>query len=117
MLSTSATPQVSEPDAPSGEPLPGGNLRRLMFRAEVLELLGVTNPTLWAWMRSGFFPRSVDIGSKRAWIASEVESWLARLPRSRLKGDTPLSEQPVLSEQPETHRERSPRHLCKRGGA
>jgi predicted DNA-binding transcriptional regulator AlpA len=80
---------------PTGEPLPGGEVR-LISRAEVLKILGVTNPTLWAWMRSGFFPRSVDIGGKTAFVASEVESWLANLPRSRLKGDdTPVSEQPV----------------------
>jgi predicted DNA-binding transcriptional regulator AlpA len=75
---------------------PGGEVR-LLSRPEVMRIVGVTYPTLWAWMRAGTFPRSVVIGGKSAWIASEIEDWLANLPRSRLKGDpdgpTPASKQ------------------------
>jgi predicted DNA-binding transcriptional regulator AlpA len=75
---------------------PGGEVR-LLSRPEVLSIVGVTYPTIWAWMRAGTFPRSVVIGGKSAWIASEIEDWLANLPRSRLKGDpdgpTPASKQ------------------------
>jgi predicted DNA-binding transcriptional regulator AlpA len=75
---------------PQERPLAG---ERLMCRAEVMDVIGVTSPTLWAWMRAGTFPRSVMLGGKAAWLASEVEAWLTKLPRSRLKGDAPISEQ------------------------
>ena len=31
---------------------------RLISKAEVLDRIGVTYPTLWVWMRRGVFPRS-----------------------------------------------------------
>lgn len=60
---------------------------RLLSKLEVLDRIGVTFPTIWAWMRAGTFPRSVVIGGKTAWIESEVEAWIAALPRQKLKGD------------------------------
>ena len=35
---------------------------RLISKPEVLDRVGVTFPTLWAWMRAGVFPRSRDLG-------------------------------------------------------
>ena len=60
---------------------------RLISKPEVLDRVGVTYPTLWAWMRAGKFPRSRELGGKAAWIESEVEEWIAALPVRRLKGD------------------------------
>jgi predicted DNA-binding transcriptional regulator AlpA len=58
---------------------------QMIFKAEVVKRVGFTYPTLWKWMREGKFPLSFDIGSKTAWLESEVEGWLASRPRSRLK--------------------------------
>jgi predicted DNA-binding transcriptional regulator AlpA len=80
-------PQFVPP--PQERPLNG---ERLMSRSEVMDVIGVTSPTLWAWMRAGTFPRSVMMAGKSAWLASEIEAWLTKLPRSRLKGDAPISE-------------------------
>jgi predicted DNA-binding transcriptional regulator AlpA len=60
---------------------------RLLSKPEVLDRVGVSYPTLWAWMRAGRFPRSRELGGKVCWIASEVNAWLASLPQTRLKGD------------------------------
>jgi len=64
---------------------------RLLNKAEVLSLTGVTFPTIWTWMRAGKFPRARIIGkgsnSKSVWRSDEVEQWLADLPVRRLKGD------------------------------
>jgi predicted DNA-binding transcriptional regulator AlpA len=66
-------------------------LFRLLDKAEVLRILGVSNVTLWSWMRDGKFPRAREIGkgksSKSVWRSDEVEKWVAALPVRRLKGD------------------------------
>jgi predicted DNA-binding transcriptional regulator AlpA len=62
---------------------------KLLSKSEVIERVGKSYPTLWAWMRAGLFPRSVIIGSQVAWYESEVNEWFANLPRQRLKGDPP----------------------------
>jgi prophage regulatory protein len=60
---------------------------RLLSKGEVLDKVGVTYPIIWKWMREGKFPRSVELGGKVAWHEHEVDSWIANLPRRRLKGD------------------------------
>lgn len=60
---------------------------RLLSRPEILEITGVTFPTIWAWMRAGTFPRSRIVGGRSMWLSTEVEQWLAGLPVRRLKGD------------------------------
>ena len=64
-----------------------GSAIRLISKPEVLDRVGVTYPTIWAWMREGRFPRSRELGGKVAWIEAEVEAWIAALPVRRLKGD------------------------------
>jgi predicted DNA-binding transcriptional regulator AlpA len=60
---------------------------RLLSRKEVLERVGLTYPTLWAWMQKGDFPRARDLGGKIAWIESEIEKWINELPIRQFKAD------------------------------
>jgi predicted DNA-binding transcriptional regulator AlpA len=60
---------------------------RLLSKLEVIDRVGASYPTLWHWMRQGKFPRSRALGGKTVWIASEVEGWMAALPKRPLKGD------------------------------
>ena len=62
---------------------------RLVSKAEVLDLVGLSYPTIWAMMRDGKFPRSREIGGKVAWLASELKYWISNRPISKLKGDPP----------------------------
>jgi len=62
---------------------------RLLSKREVLAIVGVSYPTLWSMMRAGTFPRSRVVGGKSMWVSTEIESWMAALPRCRLKGDPP----------------------------
>ena len=59
---------------------------RLLSRAEVLDRCGISYPAIWKRMQNGTFPRAVCVGEKSFWIESEVEAWIAALPRRRLKG-------------------------------
>jgi predicted DNA-binding transcriptional regulator AlpA len=60
---------------------------RLLSKPEVLAIVGVTYPSLWAWMRNGTFPRSRVVGGRSMWLSTEVDAWIAGLPIRRLKGD------------------------------
>jgi predicted DNA-binding transcriptional regulator AlpA len=55
----------------------------------VLERVGRTFPTIWAWMRAGKFPRARDLGGRPAWIEREMDEWIASLPvcKSRVTTD------------------------------
>lgn len=64
---------------------------RLLSKAEVCAIANVSFPTIWSWMRAGTFPRSRVVGGKSAWLSTEVENWLANLPRRALKGDAPIA--------------------------
>lgn len=56
-------------------------LPSLLTQAEVLALLGVSRPTLWAWRRDGRFPGAVRIGPNSIrWRESDVRAWLANRP-------------------------------------
>ena len=64
---------------------------RLLSKAEVLALLGVSYTTVFTWMREGQFPLSIQLGPpdgrsiKIAWIADEVYAWVASRPRRKLR--------------------------------
>jgi prophage regulatory protein len=63
---------------------------RLLSKAEVLRLVPVSYPTLWAMMLRGEFPRARKLapGSNRvAWRADEVFAWIETLPLQALKAD------------------------------
>jgi predicted DNA-binding transcriptional regulator AlpA len=59
---------------------------RLLDRKELTAKVNLTYPTIWKLMREGAFPRSVCIGGKTLWHEHEVDEYIARLPRRRLKG-------------------------------
>ena len=61
--------------------------RRLISKAEVLDRVALSYPTVWAWMREDKFPRSRSVGGKACWVESEVNDWIAKRPLRKLKGD------------------------------
>lgn len=61
---------------------------RLLFKPEVLKLVGHTFPTIWRWMRAGRFPLSINVGAKTAWYENEINTWIASQPRSQFKFTT-----------------------------
>jgi predicted DNA-binding transcriptional regulator AlpA len=60
---------------------------RLLSKGEMLDKVGVTYPTIWKLMREGAFPRAVVVGGgKNFWLEHEIDDYIAKLPRRRLKG-------------------------------
>lgn len=54
---------------------------RLIRRAQVLELTGLSRTTLWKMEREGRFPRRRQVGRAAvAWSEREVVEWMQGLP-------------------------------------
>lgn len=70
----------------AARPPPGGELR-LLSKAEVIERVGRTFPTIWLWMQQGKFPRARDLGGRPVWLENEINDWIAALPIRKFKGD------------------------------
>jgi len=81
--------QNDEPNAHAARAPPARLGVRLLSKTEILDITGVSFPTIWAWMRAGSFPRSRVAGGKSVWRSDEVDAWLAELPVRKLKGDVP----------------------------
>jgi predicted DNA-binding transcriptional regulator AlpA len=53
------------------------HIDRLVSRKEVLGIIGISNATLWRWIKSGRFPTPLKIGARKvAWRTSIVTSWI-----------------------------------------
>ncbi len=68
------------------KPVPPG-VPRLLSKAQVLQRVPFTYPTLWSWMRKGLFPRARQVGGKTCWLESEINAWITAQPLRRFKGD------------------------------
>jgi prophage regulatory protein len=59
---------------------------KLLRKAEVSEMVGLSYPTIWRWVRDGKFPAPRTIGATNdkdgevRWLQSEVEAWVESLP-------------------------------------
>jgi predicted DNA-binding transcriptional regulator AlpA len=61
----------------------------LIYKRELLRLVGQSYSSIFTWMRRGEFPLARQIGpasrnSKSAWFRHEVMAWLAARPQRRL---------------------------------
>lgn len=52
--------------------------RKIIRRARVKELTGVSDATLWRWQRDGQFPQRIVLGESGivGWFEDEVTSWV-----------------------------------------
>jgi predicted DNA-binding transcriptional regulator AlpA len=68
---------------------------RLLSKAEVMAISGLSFPSIWAWMRDNKFPRSRIVGGRSMWRSDEIDQWLAGLKIRKLKGDPPPASEAV----------------------
>ncbi len=60
---------------------PAAATGRYLRQREILQLVGVSRPTLWDWRRKGLFPQPRRLGPNTiGWLASEVQEWLESRP-------------------------------------
>jgi predicted DNA-binding transcriptional regulator AlpA len=76
---------------PTDEPASNPPTVRLIFRPELLALVGVSYGSIFTWMRNGRFPLARELGpaggrsSRIGWIESEVLDWIANRPKRQMK--------------------------------
>ena len=52
-------------------------LGRVIRKPELLNAIGLSDPTVWRLERQGRFPKRIRLGgSSVGWIESEVQAWL-----------------------------------------
>lgn len=50
---------------------------RFLNIQQVLDRVGASRSSVYAWMNLGLFPRSRQLGPRRkAWLESEIASWI-----------------------------------------
>jgi predicted DNA-binding transcriptional regulator AlpA len=88
-----ATARAAKSEIPFiAKPPPPDQPRRFVYKAELLERLGVSFPSIWTWMRKGLFPLSIDLNGRTAWFEHEIEQWLDERPRRQ---QLPLPTKPL----------------------
>jgi prophage regulatory protein len=79
------------------------NRRRILRIHQVTELVGVSKPTIYRWMKAGHFPRRIRLGGNSVgWFEHEVQDWLsqARKMRTRIELLDQLQRQRERGEDP-----------------
>ena len=57
-----------------------------LSKAQVLQKIPVTAPTLWSWVRAGKSPRPRAISpNKTVWLLTEVDAWMQARPHREYK--------------------------------
>ena len=77
-----------------------------LSKAQVLQKIPVTAPTLWAWVRQGKFPRPRAIFNKTVWVAAEVDAWMEARPHREYKRITTGDDHGVSMRKPPPVRRR-----------
>jgi len=66
---------------------------RLLDKAEIRQITGVSFTTIWKWMRKNHFPRCYAIGhgekTKSVWRSDDIDRWIDGLKVRKLKGHPP----------------------------
>ena len=51
---------------------------RIMRKPEILNMIGLSDPTIWRMEKDGKFPKRIRLGGNSCgWLESEVTGWLA----------------------------------------
>jgi prophage regulatory protein len=87
MATSSKFNKLTSADISNAKPVRKGV--RLISRQELVDIVGVSFPSIWQWVREGKFPapRKLGKGGRTAWLESEIEAWAANLPVRRYKDD------------------------------
>jgi prophage regulatory protein len=56
---------------------------RIIRKTEILNMLGLSDSTVWRMERAGKFPKRIRIGKSCGWFESEILAYLADLGAAR----------------------------------
>jgi len=61
-------------------------MEKILSRAEVIEYLGISRPTLRKIVKAGDFPRPFKISKSSSWLERDVTRWLLDIAREASEG-------------------------------
>ena len=53
-----------------------GQTKRISARPASRGILGVSDKTIWQWVKQGEFPQPIKLGSITVWRLSDVQAWM-----------------------------------------
>jgi len=57
-------------------------MRNILKKKNVIEMCGLSYPTIWRLESAGQFPKRVQLSPRRVgWFEDEIEAWLESRPR------------------------------------
>lgn len=60
------------------------NRQRIIRKPELLNMIGLSDPTIWRMEKDGLFPKRLRLGGNSCgWLEAEVNSWLAERAAAR----------------------------------
>ena len=60
---------------------------RIIRKPELLNMLGLSDPTVYRMEKAGSFPKRLQLGGNSVgWLASEIEGWFAARAAARSEG-------------------------------
>jgi len=58
--------------------------QRIMRKPEVLNISGLSHPTIWRMEKEGTFPKRVKLGGNSCgWLETEIMAWLESIAEAR----------------------------------
>ena len=74
--------QPDSDDDAANIPQPEADYFDLLTVAQVIEIAGISQPTIYRRMAAGTFPKAVTLGPKcNRWYRGEIRDWARSLPR------------------------------------
>ncbi len=60
------------------------NRQRIIRKPELLNMVGLSDPTIWRMERDGIFPKRLRLGGNSCgWLESEITGWLTERMEAR----------------------------------
>ena len=53
-----------------------GTIKRISARPASKGMVGVSDKTIWTWIKQGEFPKPIKLGNITVWKLSEVQDWM-----------------------------------------
>jgi len=58
--------------------MPNSPKERIIRKPELLNMIGLSDPTVWRMEKDGKFPKRLRLGGNSCgWLISEINTWLA----------------------------------------
>lgn len=67
----------------NGNTLCSSQLDRLLRLSDVLAMVGLSRTDWYRRIRNGMAPKPLKLGSASRWRLTEIEAWMASLPRAK----------------------------------